>query len=76
MVQFYTLLGYDIAISNRHALVEDRAHQMILKWVSGLKLMKGVARLLVHGWNLELILAALKEPPFELISSASLKYLT
>ena len=49
---------------------------MILKWVSGLKLMKGVARLLVHGWNLELILAALKEPPFELISSASLKYLT
>ena len=67
------------AISNRHTLVEDQAlsaHRMVQKWVSGLKLMKGVTRSLLPLWSLDLVLAAVKKPPFESISSASLKYLT
>ena len=46
------------------------------KWVSSLKLTKGVARSLVPGWSLDLVLAALKRHTFEPIRLAFLKYLT
>ena len=49
--QLNTVLGYVTAISNRHAPVEGQAlsvDKIVKKWVSGLKLTKGVAKSLVH----------------------------
>ena len=68
-VQFNTELGFVTAISNRHALVRT-----MRKWISCLKCTKGVAMSLLPAWSLDLVLVALKKPPFEPIRNTSLNY--
>ena len=78
-VQLDTVLGCVTAISNRHALVQGQplsADETMKKWVSGLKLTKGIASSLVPVWIFDLVLAALKQQPFEPIRNASLNHLT
>ena len=77
--QLNTVLGYVTAISMKHAPVQGlplSVEGTVRKWVSGLKLSKGVEWSLLPGLSLDLVLAALKGQPFEPIRLASLKHLT
>ena len=68
-----TMLGYVVAISNRHIPVEGQAlitGKTVKKWVSSLKLTKGVARSLVTEWNVRLDAGCFK------VRNTSLKHLT
>jgi hypothetical protein len=74
-----TLRGYVTAISARHVLIDGQAlslHPSVIQWRRGLLRAKGVPRVLIPPWNLELVLAALKAFPFEPIKLATNKFLT
>ena len=78
-LQLNTVLGYVTSIYKRDAPVHGvplSAEVTVRKWVSSLKLSNGVARSLLPGWSLDLVLAVLKQQPFESIRLASLKHLT
>ena len=62
-LQLYTVLVYVTAISMRHAPVQGQPLSVegtVKKWVSGLKLSKGLARSLVPGWSLDLVVGRLE----------------
>jgi hypothetical protein len=74
-----TIKGYVTAISVRHDPIDGlpvSLHQAIMLWVKGLMRFKGLPRVLVPPWNLEVVLSALKRPPFEPLNLASDKHLT
>ena len=74
-----TIKGYVTAISTRHDHVNGlpiSLHPAITLWTKGLTRFKGLPRVLVPPWNLEIVLSALKGPPFEPINLASNKHLT
>ena len=67
-----TIKGYVTVIAARHDPVDPVSlHPAVVLWVKGLVRSKGVPRGLVPPWNLEIILNALKGPPFEPICFAS-----
>jgi hypothetical protein len=74
-----TLKGYVSAIAARHAPVDGAMlslHPLVSQWTKGLLKFKGVPRVLVPSWNLEIVLHALKAAPFEPLERASNKFLT
>jgi len=74
-----TLKGYITAIARRHEPVQGTSislHPTVTQWRKGVEKHLGVTRTLVPSWNLDLVLAALKKPPFEPIHTTSNKHLT
>ena len=51
-------------------------HPAVQLWIKGLTKTMGLPRVLVPPWNLEIVLSALKGPPFEPMNLASNKHLT
>ena len=52
------------------------AHPLVCKWLKGFKAANPPRRLLVPPWDLNVVLAALREAPYEPLKKASLKALT
>ena len=74
-----TMKGYVTAISKRHHWVDGvplSLHPTVTQWLKGYEKGHGLERVLVPPWDLELVLSALKKPPFEPIGEASDKLLT
>jgi hypothetical protein len=74
-----TIRGYVTAISSRHVPIEGQSlslHPAVSLWIKGLVKHKGLPRVLVPPWNLEVVLHALKKWPFEPLRTASNKFLT
>ena len=78
-----TIRGYITAISERHALVSDGEHrrrisdlEVVQTWMRGLTSLHPQPRVRVPSWDLEIVLSALKKPPFYPLKDASLKHLT
>ena len=74
-----TIKGYATAISSRHAPIDGHpvsTHPSVSLWMKGLRNRKGLPRVLIPPWNLELVLQALKKWPFEPVNVASRKHLT
>ena len=78
-----TIRGYITAISERHALVVDGEHRrrvsdhhMVQTWMKGLTNLNPQPRVRVPTWDLEVVLSALKKPPFYPLKDADLKHLT
>ena len=78
-----TIKGYITAIAHRHALFSQGSSQLKLSdldvvqtWVRGLTLLHPEPRIRVPEWNLDVVLSALKKPPFYPLKDASLKHLT
>jgi hypothetical protein len=63
----------------RHCLLDGALlsiHPSFTQWTRGLFRSKGIPRVIVPPWNLDLVLMALKSFPFELLRQASDKFLT
>jgi len=74
-----TMKGYVTAISRRHSMVQGQPLGLdpsIRRWIKGFEHTKGIPRMILPTWCLELVLATLSEPPFEPIRTCRLKYLT
>lgn len=78
-----TIRGYITAISDRHCRVKVGRKKYrismlpsIQTWVKGLAQIKPIPRILVPSWNLEVVLSALKKPPYYPLRQISLKHLT
>jgi len=79
-----TVLGYLTAVSNRHVKLKVKGGVLtnlsqlstVQTWVRGLKLKMQTDRTVVPKWNLEIVLAALKRPPYYPLNTATLKHLT
>ena len=78
-----TIRGFITAISERHAMVPDGEHRrrigdhsMVRTWMKGLTNLNPKPRVRVPPWDLEVVLSALKKPPFYPLKDASLKHLT
>jgi hypothetical protein len=54
----------------------DSIHHDVSLWIIRLMKQKGLPWVLVPEWNLEIVLYALKQWPFELLRMAASKYLT
>ena len=82
-LQWTSVQGYVTAISHRHSQVKfgSRSYRLsklpsLQTWLKGLKEQKGVPRVLVPTWNLEIVLSALKRAPYHPVESIDLKHLT
>lgn len=78
-VALSTLKGYITAMSKRHDPVEGATlslHPTVVLWRKGIERRKGLPRTLVPPWSLELVLAALKKPPYEPMRLADNKHLS
>ena len=67
------------AISNRHQGVDGDTlarFKPVQTWLKGHEKTTGITRIIVPPWNLDVVLAGLKKPPFEPLADASLKHLT
>ena len=78
-----TVKGYITAISMRHCKVEidGSSHTIanlpaVMTWVRGLAALNPEPRVIVPSWCLEVVLSALKKPPYYPILTADLKHLT
>ena len=79
-----TIKGHLTAISSRHERVRigrkrrtrvARASS-VRTWMRGQELSNPAPRILVPSWNLEVVLSALKKPPYYPLNQCSLKHLT
>ena len=76
-----TIFGYVTAITARHELIQGvklSAVPLIVNWKRGLQQQVGVTRVIVAPWCLEVVLSALKKPPYEPMcgEGVDLKFLT
>lgn len=80
-----TIKGYLTAIGKRHATVLVQGKKVpvteaphVQRWVQGLMLVQPPKRIVVPAWSLEVVLSALKKPPFyhQNLQKLELKYLT
>ena len=80
-----TVKGYLTAIGKRHATVTVQGQKRpvteaphVQRWVQGLTLMHPPKRITVPAWSLEVVLSALKQPPYyhQNLQNLELKYLT
>ena len=74
-----TIKGYITAISRRHDYVDAlplSLHPTVAQWLKGLEKGQGPQRVVVPPWDLELVLRALKQDPFEPIRKSDDKHLT
>ena len=78
-----TIKGYITAITHRHELLEQEGKlerfshiHAVRAWLRGLAQTKQVHRSLVPTWDLEIVLAGLKQAPFHPLDKISLQYLT
>jgi len=74
-----TLTGYVTAISNRHEKIDGlklSSFPPVQAWLKGFAKTKGITRVMVPPWNLDVVLAGLKKPPFEPLGKVPLKYVT
>ncbi|KAJ8376070.1 hypothetical protein SKAU_G00066500 [Synaphobranchus kaupii] len=74
-----TLRGYLAAISDRHDRIEGRtvgAHPLASQFLRGARRLRPPRSNAVPSWDLQLVLNALTEPPFEPLEGLSLKLLS
>jgi hypothetical protein len=73
-----TIKGYVTAIAVHQDPVDGHPvslHPAVVLWVKGLVRSKGLLHVLVPPWNMEIILSALKGPPFESLHFRQASYL-
>jgi hypothetical protein len=82
-VKHRTISGYITAISGRHNRIKVGSKSVRLShlpsvgtWLKGLIQLQGVPRTIVPPWNLEVVLSALKQAPYDPIEQADLKSTT
>ena len=81
---FSTIAGYVTALSRMHDRVKIPGHSSmrlgrlpsVRTWLAGLKKSKGIPRVIVPTWNLEVVLSALKRAPYHPVDQIDLKSLT
>ena len=86
-LSYSSVQGYVTAIGERHQKfgpdnnVRLGQLPLVKTWLTGLKKTTGIPRIMVPPWSLEVVLSALKKPPFEpletcLVKGASLRWVT
>ena len=78
-----TVKGYLTVISQRHSRIMSQGKQCLLTelqpvqtWVRGLSVLNPRLRVIVPSWSLDIVLSALKCPPYYPLDAISLKHLT
>ena len=78
-----TVKGYLTVISQRHRRIMSQGRQCLLTelqpvqtWVRGLSVLNPRLRVIVPSWSLDIVLSALKRPPYYPLDAISLKHLT
>ena len=78
-----TIRGYITAISARHVKIDEDGVAksisdlaVVQTWVKGLSMLHPAPKGRVPSWDLQVVLSALKKPPFYPLEEASLKHLT
>ena len=78
-----TLAGYVTSISRRHCMVKCSGKRCrvskcstVQAWSRGIAVLNPRPRVIVPGWSLDLVLSALKRPPYFPLKECELKYLT
>ena len=78
-LKYNTIASHISALSNCLPLLDGSsigACPLVCRWLRGLKASNPPRRNLSPPWDLAVVLAALREPPYEPLGSASFKYLT